>query len=98
MQMAWLLFFALSSGAVVGADLPFKYGSYQERRLWEPTPRELEDERNGQIYIYDGLTKSEVEAAMAQQFDRIDSMMFIRTVTPPTEAGGKPQIEEDGCE
>jgi hypothetical protein len=98
MRVALLCIFAASSGVAVGAELPFKYDSYQERRLWEPTPKELEGERQGQIYIYDGLTRSDVEAAMGQQFDRIDSMMFIRTVTPSKEVGGKPQIEEDGCE
>jgi hypothetical protein len=92
------LCFALPTGTPFGADLPFKFDSYQERRLWEPTPKELEAERNGQIYIYDGLQQSEVDTAMEQQFGRIESMMFIRTASPPKNEGEAPTIEDDGCE
>jgi hypothetical protein len=98
MRVFALALFAFSAAAALASNLPFEYDSYQERRLWKPTPKELEAERNGQVYIYDGLEKSEVETAMAKQFERIDSMMFIRTVEPPDEFGGKPQIENDGCE
>jgi hypothetical protein len=74
------------------------------RRLFEPTPAELQQERAGRIYIYEGLTNREIERAMDQAFDRVESMMFIRK--PITDEKGelvkdpetgKPQYEDDGC-
>jgi hypothetical protein len=81
------LCFALPTGTPFGAGLPFKFDSYQERRLWEPTPKELEAERNGQVYIYDGLQQSEVDTAVEQQFGRIESMMFIQQLARSATSG-----------
>jgi hypothetical protein len=76
----------------------------QLRRLLEPTQAELTRERNGQIYIYESLTNRDIQRAMDEKFDRVESMMFIRV--PKTDASGKVQedpstgevlIEDDGC-
>ena len=73
------------------------------RRLFEPTPAELRAERSGRIYIYEGLRESDVARAMAEQFDRVDSMMFIRVQRPvqKTELQSKEPVEyqtqDDGC-
>ena len=52
----------------------------QERRLFDPTEGELRQEAKGSIYIYDGLTDKTVQRALNEQFERVGSMMFIRTV------------------
>lgn len=61
---------------------------WQLRRLMQPLPHELEKERSGSVYIYDGLTEPEVESALNVHFDRIQYMMFMGTVK--TDAGGQP--------
>ena len=61
------------------------------RRLNEPTARELAHERQGNVYVYDGLTDREVDQAMNRHFDRIEFMMFVGTrKTDPakTDSGG----------
>jgi len=68
---------------------------WQVQRLMNPSPRDLEKERKGSVYIYDGLTEREVDAALETQFARIQNMMFVGTVK--TDARGKPlQDAESG--
>ena len=54
--------------------------------------------------IYDGLKDTQVAQAMDTQFDRIESMMFVRTVTTDAtgeilrdKATGDVVVENDGC-
>lgn len=49
------------------------------RRLNDPTERERAHERQGNVYIYDGLTDRDVDQAMRDHFDRIEYMMFLGT-------------------
>jgi len=74
----------------IGMDLdPDKtLRDWQMQRLMDPSPRELEKERKGSVYIYDGLTEREVDAALETHFHRIQSMMFVGTVK--TDERGKP--------
>jgi hypothetical protein len=74
------------------------------RRLLQPTPGELAQERKGRIYIYDGVRDVDIETAMDSEFDRIEHMMFIRVrktdgngeaIRDPNT--GKFQVEDDGC-
>ena len=74
------------------------------RRLFEPTPSELRAERAGRIYIYEGLKEDDIVRAMQEQFDRVNSMMFIRVQpTPvardPGQGGESTQVsyQDDGC-
>jgi hypothetical protein len=74
------------------------------RRLFEPTPSELRTEKSGRIYIYDGLRENDVARAMQEQFDRVDSMMFIRVQPTPAARdpgqSGEPApvyYQDDGC-
>lgn len=68
---------------------------WRMQRLMEPSPRDLEKERKGSVYIYDGLTEREVDDALETQFARIQNMMFVGTVK--TDARGKPlQDAESG--
>jgi len=61
-------------------------------------------EQKGQIVIYSGLLDVEVDKAMDNYFERIDSMMFIQTIQ--TDENGKPKLDpktgqiavaDDGC-
>lgn len=76
----------------------------QMRRLLEPTPAEIEAEKDGRVYIYESLTSADIEKAMSEEFNRVDSMMFIRV--PKTDDAGAPKTDEstgeilyedDGC-
>lgn len=73
------------------------------RRLFEPTPSERATEQQGRIYIYDGLNRDDISRAMTEEFDRVESMMFIR-VRPgekeqkAVEKGDEPAPRyDDGC-
>jgi hypothetical protein len=76
----------------------------QLRRLYAPTDGELAGERKGRIFIYESLTERDIERAMEREFDRIQSMMFIR-VPKTDESGtilkdeetGETLYEDDGC-
>ena len=66
---------------------------------------ELEWERTGNVMIYEGVTDREVEHALDNHSDRLQSMMFVDTVL--TDADGKPArdpdngkviTEDDGCD
>ena len=74
------------------------------RRLFEPTPAEVQAEQQGRIYIYEGLKEEDIARAMREQFRRVDSMMFIRVqptpVVPTPGQGGDPTpvyYQNDGC-
>ena len=91
---------ALLLAALAGngfAASPFKYESGQERRLMEPSGKELTDESRGKVFIYDGLEADKVDRAMDEHFERIDSMMFTRTQYPAPSGNGT-VTADDGCE
>jgi hypothetical protein len=54
-------------------------GDYQHKALLNPSSSQLQAETNGRVMIYDRLDNDTVELAMSQQFERIESMMFVRT-------------------
>jgi hypothetical protein len=74
------------------------------RRLFEPTDAEQAAEAKGRIYIYDGLRDTDVQRALDEEFERVDSMMFIRTRKTDAsgevkrdEETGEEEYEDDGC-
>ena len=90
------------SAAAQGKDLR----DIELRRLFEPTDAELRQERAGRVYIYDGLKATDIDRAMREQFQRADSMMFIRV--KPASAPREPDqpntlvpattyYQDDGC-
>jgi hypothetical protein len=92
------------STAVTSSALAADVRDIQMRRLLEPTPAELAAEKDGRIYIYESLTSADIDKAMMQEFNRVESMMFIRV--PKTDASGAPRkdeitgeilYEDDGC-
>jgi len=72
------------------------YDSYQEKVLFTPSEGILQAEAKGRVMIYDGLDNEKVERAMNEQFQRIDSMMFVRTQY--IQENGDIEVEEDGCD
>jgi hypothetical protein len=76
----------------------------EQRRLFEPTDSERAAEHQGRIYIYDGLSDRDIQRAMRHHFDRIENMMFIRTIKTDNEGQfkrdpdtGHVEIVDDGC-
>lgn len=78
--------------------------NWQYQRLFTPSPQARQAEQAGAIVIYDGLTDTTVARALDLHFDRIQNMMFTRTVI--TDADGEPLRdprtgdvlqEDDGC-
>lgn len=69
------------------------------RRLNEPTELERAHEREGNVYIYDGLTDRQVDQALNLHFDRIEYMMFVgtRRTDPTAEAPSDAETESPGC-
>ena len=51
---------------------------YDLRRLMQPSAAELASEERGRVHIYDSLEINEVNAALDQNFERIQNMMFTR--------------------
>jgi len=98
--------FFLSLATVTGAMAAQQPKDWQTQRLLHPTPNQLESERQGHIFIYDGLSAKLIDRALNQAFDRIDSMMFIN-IKPadnkdvPTTGAGTDETEDDdsddGC-
>jgi len=77
--------------------------TWQMQRLLHPTPAQRERERQGQVFIYDGLTDKDVERAMDLGFDRLSSMMFVNVKKTKDVSGaateeGPEEPDDDGCE
>lgn len=76
---------------------------WQLRRLNEPTERERRHEREGNVYIYEGLTDRVVDQVLSTHFDRIEYMMFLGTLkTEPTgevrsDLNGQTEAESPDC-
>lgn len=79
--------------------------SWQMSLLFNPGDHQYEMEHRGRVFIYDGLRDTVVEQALDEQYDRMDSMMFVNTVV--TDDDGVPMtdpetgellVENDGCD
>ena len=95
-----VLFVALSACASVTQPL-----TWQQRRLEQPTTAELQWERSGHVMIYEGMTDREVELALEDHFNRVQSMMFVNTVVTDDKGNpvkdpesGEVVTENDGCD
>lgn len=78
---------------------------WQLRMLFEPSDQQLELEKRGRVMIYRGLRDTDIDRVMRQQFGRVESMMFIRTVLTDKQgeverdrASGVAIVQDDGCE
>ena len=96
LAVAALLFGGISP--VIGVASDVVEPSWQESRLHAPTEAQLERERSGRVFIYDGLEYNAVQEAMDQHFDRIQYMMFTQIHHPPRPGEETAYVEDDGCE
>lgn len=89
----------------VFADDDNSVEQWQLTRLFSPTENDLKNEAKGQVFIYSGLKDIDVDRALDKNFNRIQSMMFIKTKI--TDSDGEPKVEEktgitlaenDGCD
>ena len=79
------------SGAYAGEPLHM-IRDLQLARLFHPTANTLEAEQQGRVHTYSGLYDTDVERAMDEQFDRIDAMVFVRTVVT---ANNEPVVDDE---
>ena len=80
---------AIATSASAGTSLE----NYYENLLTNPDEHVLLAENRGRVTIYDGLDSRLVDSALDSQFDRIDSMMFVRTRV--VLADGTEEIDDD---
>jgi len=107
-ELAAMVLAALAMGSLpvqaADQDADKALHDWQLRRLTQPLPQELTKERSGSVYVYDGLTDREVDAALTSHFDRIQYMMFVGTKKTDKQgnlkldsATGQVMQESGGC-
>ena len=86
---------AVAFGVYTGQSLagPTDSASYDRNVLFSPSEAVLLAEANGRVTIYDGLEHRTVDRALDTQFERIDSMMFVRT--RETSPDGSVEVDDD---
>jgi hypothetical protein len=94
---------SLFSNSTLADDDPAR--NWQLSLLFNPGEQQYKMESRGRVFIYDGLRDSEVERALDEQYDRVESMMFINTVITDDygvpmrdEDTGEMLVENDGCD
>lgn len=93
LAMAFLIQAGL--GTVAGAAPP-GLKQWQMARLLDPSDADRKAEEKGRVMIYDGMTDREVARALDEHFDRIEYMMFTRTVV--TDHSGEPRKNPESGE
>lgn len=80
-------------------------GVWEAKLMYSPSASMLEAEDRGRVNIISGATEREVHGFMDAGFERIDHMMFVRTIksaengTPEIDPqSGEVVVEDDGCD
>jgi len=96
---------AIAATSMLTTNVQAELLDWYKQQLFEPSSQQLAMEQNGRIMIYDGLRDKDVQRALDEQFDRVESMMFTGTIV--TDESGEPAInretgevlvENDGCD
>lgn len=92
----WLTVSALIATLVIAgsAGAQSHDRGWQLQKLFSPTSQDLAREARGQVFIYDGLLDTDIEQVLQSEFERVGSMMFVRTVI--TDRSGEPLRDETG--
>jgi hypothetical protein len=107
-KLSRLLFLCLLMAVSQHAWSEDYFGTYAKmwtlKRLFNPSARQLKMEQHQKIFTYIGLTDKQLDAAMDENFDRIQSFMIANVIV--TDENGKPKhntetgeviTEDDGC-
>jgi hypothetical protein len=86
------------AGAIAQADMALSATDHQLRRLMHPTPAELASEEKGGVFIYDSLEINQIHAALDENFERMQHMMFTRINHLSPSGAGPAVVEDDGCD
>lgn len=84
---------AILSSILNGAAHAAVASEWDRKQLFGPSSALLDREKAGNVTIYDGVFSSDVDRAMDEQFDRVESMMFVRTLHRAE--GGSYEVEDD---
>jgi len=107
MALAMALAMAVGRISTASADSG-SIRQWQMARLLNPSQADQKAEAKGRVMIYDGITDQAVARAFDEQFDRLEYMMFTRTVV--TDESGQPRkdpntgelvtesVYDDGCD
>lgn len=80
------------------------YERWQLKRLFEPAKSQLKLEQKGRVFVYEGLQDKVINRVMEDQFERVETMMFVGTVVTDEKGRVKKDpstglvlTEDDGC-
>ncbi len=84
------LFFLAGTGTAYASSV------YQYKMLFTPSVSVLHAEAKGRVNIYSHFNGETVDQAMNEQFNRIENMMFIKTVQ--IDDHGQYRVGSDSCD
>ena len=87
---------ALLPASLLFSNSLFALNEFQSQLLFKPSASQLLAEERGRVMIYDRIDEKTIDSVMTNQFDRIDSMMFVRIQF--TNESGETEVFEDGCD
>lgn len=64
---------------------------FQFDQLMDPSEEQLQLEKEGYVFIYEGLKDSDIELALDRYQDRMGSMMFVNIIW--TNEAGEPLVD-----
>lgn len=75
-----------------GENVDLMY-EFQYDQLMDPSEEQRQLEKEGHVFIYEGLKESDIQTALDKHQDRMASMMFINVVW--TDEAGNPLVDPD---